>query len=300
MDRADRELRRLGNGSRFLYLRYCDDMVILSPSRGACRQAFDAYRRCMWQLRLPVHPASWPDRSVTGLVRELWRRSLRVEWGKLPLRGALRKWRKEMLRPGLGGRYGKAFWKGKTRAPYRWAPPLMWFRRSPWIQFVGYQFRSDGVVRIRKDSFVRHVKKVSQLIRELLHRVDCSKPGTVRKTQWQIMHRLRMRLVAMAVGRRGIRPPAHTPQPASWCGGFEAIDGQPFVERQLAALDRHRERQLNWFRRAMAKRRPFLPGQREDKPVDCLDYYGHPFSYRGQFKRGGRKEPTHSAAHPPG
>lgn len=300
LDQVDRELRRLGNGDRFLYLRYCDDMVILSPSLRACRRAFETYRRCMRKLRLPVHSAVWPDRSVGALLKDLRRRSQRVPWGKLPLIRALRMFRKELRRPGLGGRYGKAFWKGKTREPYRWAPPVLWFRRSPWIQFVGYQFRWDGVVRIRKDSFVRHIQKVNQTLWRVLQGIDRAAPGQVGKSQGQIFHRLRMRLIAMAVGRREIRSSVKTPLPASWCGGFEALNGQPFVEGQLVALDRHRERQLDWFKRALVVRRDKIPMRMDLKTAEALKHYGRPFSYRGQFKMGelpGNSIPGSSAIH---
>jgi hypothetical protein len=47
--------------------------------------------------------------------------------------------------------YGKDFWTGKSRSPYCWTG-----RKGvdcvPWVQFVGYQIRYDGLVRIARKS----------------------------------------------------------------------------------------------------------------------------------------------------
>ena len=50
--------------------------------------------------------------------------------------------------------YGSQFWDGKTKAPYLWATPKS-SATVPWIQFVGYQVRYDGLLRISR----RSVKK---------------------------------------------------------------------------------------------------------------------------------------------
>jgi hypothetical protein len=52
--------------------------------------------------------------------------------------------------------YDKNFWGRKSKAPYRWTGKK-WFGCVPWVQFVGYQVRYDGLVRIKKDSFNKHL-----------------------------------------------------------------------------------------------------------------------------------------------
>jgi len=249
LHRADCELRQLNCDDTFTYLRYCDDMIILSPSRSTCRRAFRTYCAILAQLMLPIHQPRWT------------------------------------------GRYGAAFWEGKSRPVYRWARPFLWFKRSPWIQFVGYQIRFDGLLRIRKSSFKKHIKKIVDAVDELLAHV---KPATqpaaasstpVRKTVRQITHRLKMRLISIAVGRRELHTTPDAPLPMSWCAGFECLHNQPFLSAQLKALDRHRERQMCRLERAL--RGPILAttagsvGQK----APALKFYGRPFSYFGQFRR---------------
>src|SRR5581483_6777024 len=48
--------------------------------------------------------------------------------------------------------YNKEFWEFKSKQPYRWTGKK-WFGCVPWVQFVGYQVRYDGLVRIKKKSF---------------------------------------------------------------------------------------------------------------------------------------------------
>src|SRR5205085_4021107 len=97
------------NEGKLLYLRYCDDMILISPDRAVCVAAFAAYRRALERLLLPAHP---PESVL---------------------------------------KYSRAFWEGKSKHPYRWSQS-----GAPWVQFVGYQVRYDGVVRIRQKSIRKH------------------------------------------------------------------------------------------------------------------------------------------------
>lgn len=55
--------------------------------------------------------------------------------------------------------YGPEFWDSKSKKPYRWTgkkePGCV-----PWVQFVGYQVRYDGLVRIKKASVQKHLDKL--------------------------------------------------------------------------------------------------------------------------------------------
>jgi len=251
LHKADKALRRLARASRptFCYLRYCDDMIILSPDRKVCDTAFALYCRELRVLRLPLHPAT------------------------------------------KVGQYGKSFWDAKSRAPYRWG----FGKRagtSPWIQFVGYQMRHDGLVRVRSKSIEKHRRKITDAANELLRHIDGDgkKAGVerhpVRKSQRQIEHRFHMRILSMSVGRRAVWHDLDGPLPMSWCAGFKCMDRQPFVLSQLKQLDRHRERQLHRVSSSLSEHR--LPEEKgaEVSGDHLPDYYGHPFSYMGQFRQG--------------
>lgn len=67
---ADKVVARLQKktGGKLLYLRYCDDMILISPDRQFCATAFGAYRRVLEKLRLPAH---LPER-VSGYSKTFW------------------------------------------------------------------------------------------------------------------------------------------------------------------------------------------------------------------------------------
>lgn len=245
---ADQKLREMNAGDGFLYLRYCDDMILLSPSRSLCRKAFRSYCQELFKLKLPIH---------------------------LPRRV---------------GRYSARYWDGKSRSVYRWGSEFLWFSRSPWIQFVGYQVRYDGLMRIRKTSFEKQVKKIVNTVDEILAHVR-STPKTgksqpaVRKNLNQILHRFRMKVISAAVGRRKLHEVPNGPLPMSWCSGFECLNEQPYLSRQLRALDRHRERQYRRLWRKLFDAIPPQPREKDEKSVPVHRHYGRPFSYAGQFRR---------------
>ena len=289
LHKADRKLREMGNSKTFTYLRFCDDMIILSPSKAVCQSAYQAYCATLRELRLLIHAPTWTERAWRTILDEFQRRVKTVDWAGQPLRRSWKQWMRQMRKPDWPGRYGEWFWRGKSRPVYRWAPPLLWFKRSPWIQFVGYQIRFDGQIRIRKSSIDKHTLKIREAVKGLLHHIGTGHPeggrpaSPVRKSIRQIHHRLRMHLISMAVGRRNLVHKPSAPLPMSWCSGFVCLNNQPFVVAQLKALDRHREHQLNRLRRVLATK--FVCPRREPGEEKSRVYkkYGHPFSYYGQF-----------------
>jgi hypothetical protein len=58
------------------------------------------------------------------------------------------------------GQYSKQFYAGKSHLPYFWGNHTIG-RRIPWIQFVGYQIRYDGLVRVRRKSVQKELKKIT-------------------------------------------------------------------------------------------------------------------------------------------
>ena len=222
---------------KLLYLRYCDDMILISPDRKLCATAFAAYREVLERLRLPAH---------------------------LPV--SIR-------------RYTERFWDGKSKHPYRWADGGV-----PWIQFVGYQIRYDGAVRIRAKSIRKHLDAVTRLTDRLLSTMRrASKQHGVRRTASEIQHRFRQKLISMAVGRITLGKANNGPMPMSWAAGFRGLDGRSIFRNHLKVLDRHRERQVKRVSRAISKLQLPSP-QKNRKTADAHKYYGRPFSYWAQFR----------------
>lgn len=249
---ADKALKRLARRKaiRFRYLRYCDDMIIVSRTRRACAEPFKVYQAVLKRLKLPWH------------------------------------------KPTVVKKYDKRFWEGKSRAPYRWSRPVK-VGVVPWVQFVGYQIRYDGLVRVRPKSVKKQADKVTQAADQLLSVLN---PGRrikgdigpfadgLRKRRAQIIHRFRQKLISLSVGRRKLGRSFVEPEPLCWASGFRGLAQVVNPNATLRALDRHRERQVQRIIRRLKLLRK-VPATSTRKPHDALPYYGFPFSYAGQFSR---------------
>jgi hypothetical protein len=173
-------------------------------------------------------------------------------------------------------RYDAHHWDAKTRAPYSWTGS----RRSgcaPWVGFVGYQIRFDGVVRVRPSSVAKEMRKVAGICRRV---GASSRVSGLRVSVQDAVRRVRGRLVASSVGRQITR--GHVPR-FCWAFGFRLLRGRSLVSDQLSALDRHREHQL----RVLARR--LVPPQvwKRRRPKGRLRlprFWGYAYSYRRAFE----------------
>jgi hypothetical protein len=236
---ADKVVARLQEEaeSELLYLRYCDDMIMISPNRRVCAAAFAAYRKVLETLLLPAHA------------------------------------------PVLVVKYTRNFWAAKSKHPYRWAAGGV-----PWIQFVGYQIRHDGPVRIRAKSIRKHFDSVTEFTNRLLSTLGtASRRGGVRRNASEILHRFRQKLISMAVGRITLGKDGKGPRPLSWAAGFRGLDGRSVFRNHLKVLDRHRERQVKRVSRCISQL-PVPSARKRRKSADAHKYYGRPFSYWAQFR----------------
>ena len=246
---ADKQLDRLRRAERkaYSYLRYCDDMILLSRDEAVCNKAFECYQRSLKEKLLPVHPPV----AIEG--------------------------------------YSPGFWEGKSKAPYRWGSKKA-DGEIPWIQFVGYQIRHDGLVRVRPSSIEKQRKKITRVADELLKvlnpgprtgRIIPPFAATLRKTNRQILHRLRQKLISMAVGRVRLGREELEPLPMCWASGFRGLVGKQITPLALKRLDNHRERQIQRVSRRLKLRKNERSHDSQARSV--LRYYGRPFSYWGQF-----------------
>ncbi|MGE3507265.1 MAG: reverse transcriptase domain-containing protein [Vicinamibacterales bacterium] len=236
------------HAERALYLRYCDDIVCLAPSQERCQAMMDAYTAALVELRLPAHPPLPFDRPY------------------------------EKGREGLPG----GFWKGKSKAPYRWAAPGQ-AGSVPWCSFVGYQVRFDGVLRIRPSSVKKEVDKHHDILSQVKRFI--SRHGQVLSRR-RILYRVRQRLRAIAVGSGSVRK-GRMPPPFSWAQGFHLIGRHDSLIGQLRELDRHRVATVSRLRRRLEGKGK---SSKEPKaPVDVLKFEGFPFSYAGLAERDGKR-----------
>lgn len=187
--------------------------------------------------------------------------------------------------------YDQAFWDVKSRLPYRWSG-RKWFNCVPWIQFVGYQIRYDGLVRIRKESEAKHIARI---IEKTGWFINAFLPGAKRQrvvapialdtphSKREAVAGLYGRLSSMSVGRANHHREAQGPRQMCWASGFKGLHGRPFIDGVLKRLDGIRARQISRFIRKPIR---FAGQDREFRP-SAREAYSD--SYHGKFaNRDGR------------
>ena len=250
LDLADKRIKTIQQNSPGLeYLRYCDDMVLISPSKAVCRRAYQTYLEALDELKLPYHPAQI------------------VEF------------------------YGKDFWEAKSKAPYCWTGRKR-LGCVPWVQFVGYQVRYDGLVRPKKKSVAKQLNALKETVDVVKYGLLIRsrpfprpyEPLSIRASKKQAVDSVRSRLVCKGVGRVKVNQPTEGPLPMCWANGFRALHGKPLVPSFLKKLDRERERQIRRFKRAQIVYGLGIPSSGNGKRQEPNGYL---FSYSAQFCNNG-------------
>ena len=165
--------------------------------------------------------------------------------------------------PAVAGRYGADHWGAgqKTRGPYGWSSSRR-LGHAPWVGFLGYQIRQDGMIRIRRSSVEKELEKQKKFVDDLVAKLRRGKHAT--RSAKSIMAFARGHLQRMAVG--DVHRGGERPAPVSFSAGFKALLDGERVRDQLRVLDRGREQQLARLRRALAAA-PDQMGPRRTGPI---------------------------------
>jgi hypothetical protein len=174
--------------------------------------------------------------------------------------------------------YGRKHWDHKSKAPYCWSGQK-WFNCVPWVQFVGYQVRYDGLVRPRKESIAKQAAKLVKTTDQIKYGLlRASRAYPIIATKNQALTSIKCKLVAQGVGRIN-GGETRGPKPMCWAAGFEALHNKPFVSTCLRLLDRTRWKQINRFGGA-----DILYGSgRNSRGAHRRTPIGYAFSYHAQF-----------------
>ena len=107
-----------------LFIRYCDDILLMHTDRSRCEAYLDDYYAGLLKCRLLPHPR----KDVAGFKN--------------------------------GRKTAAGFWHSKTKNVYLWGPGPG--AASDWIAFVGHEMRRTGEVRIRKDKVDAEFRKIAR------------------------------------------------------------------------------------------------------------------------------------------
>lgn len=240
MDAADRAVLGDGADGDLFYVRYCDDMLILHPSKDVCGAALARYMAALGRALLPAHP---PQRLEC---------------------------------------YGQDFHRAKSKYPYRLGERGLSEPASPWISFLGYQVRCDGSVRVKKDSIDKHKDRQRALAGTVL-RLAARPQARLLTGNRGIAMRVALRLVAAAIGRAGRSAGPACGSQRNWMDAFRLLSRNRHAERQMRALDRHRDRLVRRLRQGLARYCPDNQEAAVTAPVARMPFIGRPFSYCGRL-----------------
>lgn len=242
---VDEQVELQNADSDLLYLRFCDDMLILHTDYTHCTNALNRYEEKLVSLNLLMHPPEF--------ILE----------------------------------YDKQFWKAKSKRPYRWGSRATIKRNVPWLGFVGYQIRYDGIIRVRKKSLEKEASKQKDEMKEVLNALYLTKHTShkinehSRKSKKQQIFALKNRLISMSVGRVQLYDYKTAKNVLCWTNGFKCID-MNFVSRsQCRYLDRSRYKNLKKFGKSLSELKK--PAENPDEDLKKI-YFGHPYSYHGFLK----------------
>lgn len=158
----------------------------------------------------------------------------------------------------------------------------------PWLGFVGYQIRYDGIIRVRKKSIEKEATKQKNEMLEVLKALNLTKKTShqinenSRKSKHQQVFALENRLISMSVGRVKLYNYKTAKNGLCWTNGFQCLDLNFVSRKQCRFLDKNRQATLKYFKRSisgLAKKSENVDEGLERK------YFGHPFSYHGFLKK---------------
>ena len=107
-----------------LFIRYCDDILLMHTNRTMCEDILDAYYGALIRCRLLPHPR----KDVDGFKH--------------------------------GRKTAAGFWHSKSKNVYLWGQGVG--AASDWVAFVGHEMRRTGEIRIRKDKIDAEFRKIAR------------------------------------------------------------------------------------------------------------------------------------------
>lgn len=255
------------NDSELLYLRYCDDMIIMHTDYSKCQNALELYNKGLTECKLLYHSYKQP---ADGFV------------------------------------YNHKTYDAKAKPIYKLANKTDTFSPSiPWVAFVGYQIRHDGLIRVRRKSIEKEKLKQKKERMRVKNSFGLMKKPHVsiknmRKPIESIAYRLEQRYISMAVGRIKLHElkvgegDDTKSQGLCWTNGFKQLDRNTIAINQLKELDRSRRnnmikliRHLTYLNSGKKVTVPKKDDGAKKKKMDFSLKNGHPFSYH--YYLGSRK-----------
>lgn len=114
-----------------LFIRYCDDILLMHTDHDKCADYLDSYYRQLIRFKLIPHP------------------------------------RKDVSDFKSGVRTKSDFWHCKSKNVYLWGSGAG--SASDWVAFVGYEMRRTGEIRVRKDKIDAEFKRIAKRYYDIIY-----------------------------------------------------------------------------------------------------------------------------------
>jgi len=227
LDNADKALKEFPD---LLYLRYCDDMIIMHHNKEICKLAIDKYTETINELLLFNH---------TFINNYFTQNKNRVNNRTKENRGFISS---ELRNFNRSYEFSlKPYWNSKSKGPYKWGEINKEDNCIPWLGFVGYEINYKCETRIRKRSLKKEIdkqKKVVTSIIKRIHKVKNARNNTIYKSALE-------KLIGMSVGRVNLYDYSICQNKICWTDGFQSLNFNKYSRIQLKALDRNKYKYLN-------------------------------------------------------
>ena len=178
--------------------------------------------------------------------------------------------------------YDREFYEGKSRLPFKWAEPKSRKTVVPWIQFLGYQVRYDGAVRVRRSSERKQMERQSKIAADVMRIIRRSDENELCYSNDEMVRRVALKMIHSSVGRGTDHGEAVVSEPC-WRDAFCQITNDENTRSQMRRLDRHREGEIRRLKRNLNKLFPQTDAEDASKK-GTKRYFGHPYSYYATLK----------------
>lgn len=197
------------NNDKLLYIRYCDDIIIIGIDRKACQKALDIYFSVIEDLKLIPHPCNEKPLNYKS---------------------------KDCI---------KEFWEAKSKSVYCWGEIDKGY--IPWISFLGYDIHHSGFVRIRRKTIEKHRDKIKEEIYKIKKVINMMPKEKINLSIDEIYKKTENHLVAMSVGKKQLnRKSIYSWSGAMQFlkDNPQATQNNSFLKRQICLLDKIRGTEL--------------------------------------------------------
>lgn len=243
--------KKLINDPNLLYLRFCDDMIIMHPDKDKCKKAKQVYISALKDLKLVPHKFS------DDLIAD--REKTNSHLSKITL---------------------APFWQVKSKGPYKWDNVKN--AGFPWIGFVGYEIHYKGYIRVRRNSLKKELSKQYKIVVQIQDAIRKSR----RVSSGTIAESAINRLLGMSVGRVKLWNFNKIESEMCWKNGFRELNRNKYSVKQIKQLDRNRNKLYSRLKKELKELcqesdEENLP--RKNRKNSEIVKYEKPFSYYYQI-----------------